>query len=67
MREVLAVIAGGVPPAAVGVQRAGFLAVEVKMAVGFIHSAGAAFFLEEVDGVGERVGFEDKTLNEKRI
>jgi hypothetical protein len=67
MREVLAEIAGGVPPAAVGVNGAGFLAVEGEMAVGFVHAAGAAFFLEEVDGVGQGVALEEEALDFERV
>src|SRR3974377_1518635 len=64
---MLAVVACRVPPAAVRVDEAFLLAIEGEMLVGFVHWAGAAFFLEKVDGVRQGVTLKEEFLNHERI
>src|ERR1700751_437766 len=66
MRQVLAIISRRVPPAAVSVEEAGFLAVKWKMAISLVESSRTAFFLEEINYVGQSIALEKELLNAER-
>src|SRR5262249_59125478 len=66
MRQVLAIISRRVPPAAVSIEEAGFLAVKWKMAISLVESSRTAFFLEEINYVGQSIALEKELLNAER-
>src|SRR5581483_503575 len=63
---MLTVIAGSIPPAAVGVHRTFLLALKMKMVVGFIELARTALVLEVVNDVGNGVALQQVSLHAKR-
>jgi len=59
VREMDAVVAGGVVPAAVDIDEAGFACGEGEMAVSLVEVAGGALAFEVEDDVREGVAFEE--------
>jgi len=59
VREVNAVVAGGVVPAAVDVDEAGFACGEGEVTVGLVEVAGGALAFEVEDDVRKGVAFEE--------
>ena len=65
MREVLAVIAGCIPPAAVRVERTFFRSFKGKVPVGLVEAAGAALAFEVVDDIRKCIALQQVLLNHK--
>src|ERR1700751_250289 len=66
MRRVLAIIARRVPPASGSIEEARFMAVKWNMAIRPVESSRTAFFLEEINYVGQSITLEKELLNAER-
>ncbi len=67
MRQMLAVVASRVPPAAVRVEGPCLRRIERRVPIRLIHQAGTAFLLEIINRVRKRVAFQQVCLDEEWV